>query len=171
MLILTTSFSIYIFSFHEEILLPFPQVSILTRNTFHKSIKPRMQTKNVANNSHKQFYVLLNTIPDLLKKNPLLWKFLNSESTAYFLHETFYHTHTPLFSIKISAATVKKVTKYSTYYIIHNSYDVASKYQIMKELVKLSYLVGSVDKNNAYFHMACLSLTTCIFWNIFCSTP
>ena len=55
-----------------------------------------MQTKNLANNNHKQFYVLLNTnqiilytYPDLLKENRLLRKFLNSESTAYFLYETF----------------------------------------------------------------------------------
>ena len=41
-----------------------------------------MQTENLANNSHKQFYVLLNTnqiklytYPDLLKENPLLRKF------------------------------------------------------------------------------------------------
>ena len=38
-----------------------------------------MQTENLANNSHKQFYVVLNTnqiklysYPDLLKENPLL---------------------------------------------------------------------------------------------------
>ena len=38
-----------------------------------------MQTENLANNSHKQFYVLFNTnqiklypYPDLLKENPLL---------------------------------------------------------------------------------------------------
>ena len=50
-----------------------------------------MQTENLANNNHKQFYVLLNTnqiklctYPDLLKENPLLRKFLKSESTAYF---------------------------------------------------------------------------------------
>ena len=53
-----------------------------------------MQTENLANNSHKQFYVLLNTnqiklytYPDLLEENPLLRKCLNSESTAYFLDE------------------------------------------------------------------------------------
>ena len=58
-----------------------------------------MQTENLANNSHKKFYVLLNTnqiklynYPDLLKENSLLRKFLNWESTAYFLDETFYHT-------------------------------------------------------------------------------
>ena len=63
-----------------------------------------MQTGNLAKDSHKQFYVLLNTnqiklytIPDLLKENTLLGKFLNSELTAYILDETFYHTHTPLF--------------------------------------------------------------------------
>ena len=51
-----------------------------------------MQTENLANNSHKQFYVLLNTnqiklftYPDLLKENPLRRKFLNSEPAAYFL--------------------------------------------------------------------------------------
>ena len=115
-----------------------------------------MQTENLANNSHKQFYVLLNTnqiklytYPDLLKENPLLRKFLNSESTAYFLDEVFYHKHIPLSSITISAATtVIKATKYSTYCIIENSCDVATKYSIIKKLVKLSYLVGSVDKNN-----------------------
>ena len=64
-----------------------------------------MQTENLANNSHKQFYVLLNTnqiklyiYPDLLKENPLLSKFLNSESTSYFLDETFYHAHIYYFS-------------------------------------------------------------------------
>ena len=45
-----------------------------------------MQTENLANNNHKQFYDLLNTnqiklytYPDLPKENPLLRKFLNSE--------------------------------------------------------------------------------------------
>ena len=70
-----------------------------------------MQTKNLANNSHKQFYVLLSTNQikphtylDLLKENPLLRKFLSSESIAYFLDETFYYTHILLFSITISAS-------------------------------------------------------------------
>ena len=87
-----------------------------------------MQTENLANNSDKQFHVLLNTnqiklytYSDLLKENPLLRNFLSSESTAYFLDETFYHTHILLFSMTISAATVIKATKYSTYYIIHSS--------------------------------------------------
>ena len=124
-----------------------------------------MQTENLANNSHKQFYVLLNTnqiklytYPDLLKENPLLRKFLNSESTAYFLDETFYHTHTLPFSTTTSTAIVIKATKCSTYYIIHNSYDVATKYSIIstEKNVKLSYLIGSVDKNNVYLHMTCL---------------
>ena len=55
-----------------------------------------MQTENLVNNSHKQFYVLLNTnqiklytYPDLLKENPFLRKFLDSESTAYFLNDLF----------------------------------------------------------------------------------
>ena len=97
-----------------------------------------MQTENLANNSHKQFYVLLNTnqiklytYPDLLKENPLLRKFLNSESTAYFLDETFYHTHVILFSITISAATAMKAIKHSMYYIIHNSYETATEYSII----------------------------------------
>ena len=58
-----------------------------------------MQTENLANNSQKQFYVLLNsnqiklyTYPYLLKENPLLRKFLNSESTANLLNQTFYFT-------------------------------------------------------------------------------
>ena len=140
-------------------------MSNLTRHTFHKSIKPRMQTENLANNSHKQFYVLLNTnqiklytYPDLLKENPLLRKFLNSKSTAYFLDETFYHTHILLFLTTISTAIVIKTTKYSMYFIIHNSYDVATKYSIIstEKNVKLSYLVGSVDNNNVFFHMICL---------------
>ena len=81
-----------------------------------------MQTENLARNSHKQFYVLLNTnkiklytYPDLLKENPLLRKFPCSESRAYSLDETFYHTHIPLFSMAISSAIVIKATKYSTY--------------------------------------------------------
>ena len=67
-----------------------------------------MQTENLANNIHKQFYVLLNTnqiklytYPDLLKENPLLRKFIGSESIAYFLDETFYHIHIRLFSMTI----------------------------------------------------------------------
>ena len=66
-----------------------------------------MQTENLSKNNQKQFYVPLNTnqiklytYPDLLKENLLLRKFLKSESTAYFLDETFYHTHILLFSIK-----------------------------------------------------------------------
>ena len=97
-----------------------------------------MQTENLASNSQKQIYVLLNTnqiklytYANLLKEDPLLRKFLNSESTAYFLDKTFYHTHILLFSTTISAAIVTKATKYSTYYIIHNSYDVATKYSII----------------------------------------
>ena len=90
-------------------------MSDLTRHGLKTGIKPgfyafsqkhktQMQTENLANNSHKQFYVPLNTnqnklytYPDLLKENPLLRKFLNSESTAYFLDKTFVHTHVPFF--------------------------------------------------------------------------
>ena len=93
-----------------------------------------MQTENLANNRHKRFFVLLNTnqiklysYPDLLKENTLLRKFLNSESTAYFLDDTFYHTHILLFATTIFVAIIIKVTKY----IIHNSYDVATIYSII----------------------------------------
>ena len=81
-----------------------------------------MQTENLAKNSHKQFYVLLNTnqtklytYPDLLKENSLLRKLLNSELTAYFLNETFYHTYVLLSSMKTFTAIVIKATKYITY--------------------------------------------------------
>ena len=109
-----------------------------------------MQTENLANNNHKQFYVLLNsnqiklyTYPDLLKENLLLRKFHNSESTAYFLDETFYHTHKLLFSTTISTAIAIKATKYSTYCIIHISYDVATKNSIIST-EKCSYLTWLV---------------------------
>ena len=123
-----------------------------------------MQTENLANNSHKQCYVLLNTnqiklytYPDLLKENPLLRKFPNSESTDYFLDDTFYHTHILLLSMTISTAIVIKAIKNSTYYIIPNSCDVATKHSILAlKNVKFSYLVGSVYKNNVYLHMTCL---------------
>ena len=123
-----------------------------------------MQTENLSNNSNKQFNVLLNTnkiklytYPDLLKENPLLRKFPNSESTDYFLDDTFYHTHILLLSMTISTAIVIKAIKNSTYYIIPNSCDVATKHSILAlKNVKFSYLVGSVYKNNVYLHMTCL---------------
>ena len=62
-----------------------------------------------------------------------------------------------LFSITISAAIVIKATKYSMYYIILNSYDVATKYSINStEKCKVTHVVGSVDQNSVYFHMTCL---------------
>ena len=76
-----------------------------------------MQTENLANNNHEQSYVLLNTnqielytYPDLLKEDPLLRKFVNSESKAHFLDGTLYHTHIILFSKPISATIVIKAT-------------------------------------------------------------
>ena len=50
-LILTTTFSIYYFFLSWRNPLS-PSVQ-LTRHIFHKSIKPRMQTENLASNSHK----------------------------------------------------------------------------------------------------------------------
>ena len=102
--------------------------------------------------------IKLYTYPDLLKENPLLRKFLNSELTTCFSDETFYYTHILLFSMTISAAIAIKATKYSMYFIIYNLYDAATKYSTIstEENVKLSYLIGSVDKDNVYFHMTCL---------------
>ena len=98
------------------------------------SVKP-----NVLLNTNQ---IKLYTYPDLLKENPLLRKFLNSESTAYFLDETFYHTHILLFSMTISATIAIRATKYSTYYIIHNSNDGATKYSIIS--TKKCYLTWLV---------------------------
>ena len=114
---------------------------------------PKCQTNVLLNTNQIKLY----TYPDLLKENPLLRKFLNSKSTAYFLDEAFYHTHILLFSTTISAAIVIKATKFSMYFIIHNPCDIATKYSIIstEKNVKLSYLIGSVDKNNVYFHMTC----------------
>ena len=76
-----------------------------------------MQSENLANNSQKKCYVFLNTNQiklytylDLLKENPLVRKFLNSEWTAYFLDKTFYPAYILLFSMTISAAIVIKTT-------------------------------------------------------------
>ena len=132
-LILTITFSIYYFSLSwSNPLSP----SVQPKQAYF-SQKHKTQNANwkLANNSHKQLQVFSNTNQiklytylDLLKENPLLRKFFNSESTAYFLDANFYHTHILLFSTTISAEIVIKTTKYSMYYIIHNSYDVATKY-------------------------------------------
>ena len=142
-------------------------MSNLTRHTIHKNIKPRMQTENLANNS--QFYVLLitnqikfYTYPDLQKEYPLLRKFLNSEPTAYFLDETFYHTHILVFSTTISTAIAITATKYSTYYIIHNSYDVATKYSIYPR-PKSNFLKNS--PGTASFGGKCLLHLIGQLWN------
>ena len=90
-----------------------------------------MQTENLANNSHKQFYVLLNTNqiklhtnPDLLKENSLLGNFpaQNQQPTFQMI---------PFTTITISASTVIKATEYSMHDLIHNSYEVATKYSII----------------------------------------
>ena len=77
-LILTTAFSIYYFF-------------CSWRNPLSPSVQETLFSK---------FYVLLNTTqiiklytyPNLLKENPLLKKFLNWESTAYFLDETYHYS-------------------------------------------------------------------------------
>ena len=58
-------------------------------------------------------------------------RLLNSESTDYFLDETFYHKHILLFTTTNSVAMVIKATKYNTYYMNHNSNDVGTKYSII----------------------------------------
>ena len=89
------------------------------------------------------FWILIKlNFPDLLEENPSLRKFLNSDSTVYFLDETFYNTHILLFSITTFAAIVIKASKCNTYYIILNSYDVATKYSsISSEKCYLTLLV------------------------------
>ena len=74
-----------------------------------------MQTDSLAKKSHKKCFILLHTdqiklniYPDLLKENPLIRKFLSSESKAYFLDEIFYHTHIPLFSMTVPGGIVIK---------------------------------------------------------------
>ena len=160
-LILTTTFSIYYFFFSwRNPLSPSVQPNQTYFSQKHKTQNPNWKFSN----SHKHFYVFLSTnqiklytYPDLLKENPLLRKFLNSESTAYFLDETFYHTYTLLFSMTNSIIIFIKATQYSAYYTIHNSYDVSTKIQSSAlKNVKLSYQVGIVDKNNVYFQMTCL---------------
>ena len=89
LLILTTIFSIYIFSFHEEILIPFPQVFILTRHTFRKTINQecKWKMKQIITTNNFMFFWIVSLY--------LSW-YAERKSTAYFAHETFYHTHTPL---------------------------------------------------------------------------
>ena len=135
-LILTTTFPIYYFFLSWRN----PLSPSVQPNQTYFSQKHKTQNSNwqFSHHRHKQFYVLLNTnqiklytYPDFLKQNPLPRKFLNSESTAYFLNETFYHTHIRLFSMTTSATIVIKATEYSTFYIIHNLYDVETKYSII----------------------------------------
>ena len=147
-LILTTTFSIYYFFLYEETL--FSQASNLSQTYFSQKHKTQNANSKFSQQSRKQFDVLLNTnqikvytYPDLPKENPLLRKYLNSKSTAYFLDETFYHTHILLFLTAISTAIVIKATKYSMYFIIHNWYDIVTKYSVIstEKNVNLSYLM------------------------------
>ena len=84
------------------------------------------------------FWILikLTFIPILIcwKKIIYLEKFSTQQLSAYFLDETFYHTHTLLFSPTISTTIVIKAAKHSKYYIIHNSYDIATKYSIIRKM-------------------------------------
>ena len=63
------------FSFHEEVLLPFLQMSNLTRLAFHKSLTRRIQSENLPNNSDKQLcyfeYQSSYIYPDLMIENNL----------------------------------------------------------------------------------------------------
>ena len=60
-----------------------------------QTIATNNSNTNQAFNTNK---IKLHTYPDLLIGNYLLRKSLNLESTAYFLDETFYHTHIHHFS-------------------------------------------------------------------------
>ena len=106
------------------------------------------------------FWILtkLNFAPILISWKKILYleNFSNQNRQLTFLDETFYHTHMLLFSKTISAAVVIKATKYSMYYIIHNSHDVVTKYSTISTKKWTSHLVVSVDKNNVYFHLHCL---------------
>ena len=102
-LILAITFSIYYFLLSWRNLSPFSPSVQPNQTYFSQKHKAKKKLKNLANNNHKQFYVLLNTkqitlytYPELVKENLLLRKFLNSESTNYFLDETLYDTHIPL---------------------------------------------------------------------------
>ena len=125
-----------------------------------------MPTETFTSNSYKQFYVLLNTnqiklytYPDLLRQNPLLRKFLTSETTAYFLAEAFYQIHIPLFSITFSLKQSLKPRNIARIKssIIHLTQQLNFQSSLLK-LVKLSYLVGSFDKGNVYLYMTFLAL-------------
>ena len=81
-----------------------------------------MQTENLAKiaaNNFMFFWILikLNFIPILI-----CWK------KILYLEIPQLRTNSLLFRWDISAATVIKATKYSLYYVIHNPYDVATKY-------------------------------------------
>ena len=90
LLILTTTFSVYIFSFHEEILIPFPQVFILTRHTFRKSINQECKWKMkqiITTNNFMFFWILIK-----LKFIPILicWKKIHSLLCSWdFLPHTY----------------------------------------------------------------------------------
>ena len=64
---------------------PFFPSPNLTRNAFHKSIKPRMQTENLANISHKQFYGQLNNNQIKLYNYPDLTHDLTSKTLSLLL--------------------------------------------------------------------------------------
>ena len=80
---LTTAFSLYYFFLSwRNPLSPSVQPN---QTCLSENIKPRMQTENLANKSHKQFHVLLKTnqiklytYPDLLKKILYLENFCSS---------------------------------------------------------------------------------------------
>ena len=132
-----------------------------------------MQNENLAKNSHKQFDAVLNTnpikiytYPDVLKENPLLRKFVNSESTVYFLDETFYHTHIYIYIYIYIYHFSQQQFPLQQSLKPQNIGRIASSITAMTQQlniqssalknVKFSYLVGSVDKNSIYLHMTCL---------------
>ena len=137
---LNTTFSLYIFSFHEESLLPFPWVSSLTIYFTQKHNNKNANwkfTKQIATNNI--VFVNTNQIKQI-------------KATAHILDdETFYQTHIPLFSIMISGAiAIIKATNIAHFTpSIINSYDVASE----TNSIFKSYLTWLVVLIGTYFQM------------------
>ena len=124
-----------------------------------------MQTKNLANNSYKKFYALLNTnqiklctYPDLLKENPLLRKLLPTGNQQLNFQMRPFTTRIYYFSQRgflLQQSLKPQNTACITSFIIHMTQQLNIQSSALKN-VKLSHLVGSVDKNNVYFQMICL---------------
>ena len=85
---LNTTFSLYIFSFHEESLLPFPWVSSLTIYFTQKHNNKNANwkfTKQIATNNIafvKTNQIKLKNYPNILKENNLNLKVITNPDTS-----------------------------------------------------------------------------------------